>query len=131
MQIPREFRIIQWLRILFIGIGALAALLTAIAVLNLTSELSSARQDNKAIRQELAQANRAQECRFDINSEVESIASLIIIKQAQIFTTAIQSPPTDQFSPELQQLGEELQELIDTFGPATERRANAVKECNA
>jgi len=78
---------------------------------------------NKALRTENA-------CRFDISTEVNSIADNIDALTAEIFVEAIRNPSRPgQPNPEVARLGEELDQQIRALRPAIEAREAATETC--
>lgn len=100
------------------GLGTLmigaSALITSIVVWSLVDNNNDLRQENA--------------CRFDVSTEVDSIADNIDALTAEIFVAAIRDPgpPT---SPDVVRLGHELDEEVHMLRPAIEERARAVENC--
>jgi D-ribose pyranose/furanose isomerase RbsD len=78
---------------------------------------------NAALREENA-------CRFDISTEVNSIADHIDALTAEIFVEAIRNPSRPgEPNPEVVRLGQELDEQVRALHPAIEAREASTETC--
>jgi hypothetical protein len=78
---------------------------------------------NRELRQESA-------CRFEISTEVNSIADNIDALTAEIFVEAIRNPSRPgEPNPEVVRLGQELDEQVRALRPAIEKRQASTETC--
>jgi hypothetical protein len=79
------------------------------------------------VNQELRRENA---CRFDISTEVNSIADRIDALTAEIFVEAIRNPSRPgEPNPEVVRLGQELDEQVRALEPAIEARELSTVTC--
>jgi hypothetical protein len=102
------------------GVGTfligLAMICTAIVVWRLVDA-------NEELRQENA-------CRFDVSTEVNSIADRIDALTAEIFVEAIRNPSRPgEPNPEVVRLGQELEKQVRALEPAIEARQASTETC--
>jgi hypothetical protein len=79
------------------------------------------------VNEELRRENA---CRFDVSTEVNSIADRIDALTAEIFVEAIRNPSTPgNPNPEIVRIGQELDEQIQALHPAIEAREASTVTC--
>lgn len=111
MRKPRSETVALWTKNLFIGMGVIAALLTAITVRELV--------------QELHQSRLSSECRFDINGDVTAVGDQINITTARVVVAAIRNDDT-----RVADLGKILEVQIEDYSSQAKIRARAAEVCS-